>query len=83
MTSKIEYWGKHYGYPECCIESFKKITLFHNLSQERQDASLYGFVPCQTCAEGILKGILDIQKKIQEKRLESKPFKDYILPKTF
>lgn len=77
MTSNIEYWGKRFGYPDCCIESFKQKILFHNLSEERQKASLYGYVPCQTCAEGILNGSLDIEKIIQEKRKEPKPFKSF------
>ena len=82
MTSAIEFWGKRYGYPDCCIESFKQKILFCNLSPERQKASQYGYIPCQTCAEGILNGTLDIQKIIQEKRTEPKPFKEYVLPKS-
>lgn len=80
MTSHIEYWGNQFGYPQCCIESFKQKALFCNISQERQKASLHGFVPCQACAEAILNGTLDIRKRIQEKRRHPKPFKEYILP---
>lgn len=80
MTSNIDYWGKQFGYPDCCIESFKQTIPFCKLSLERQDTSLYGYVPCQKCAEAILKGTLDIQKLIQEKRIHPRPFRDYVLP---
>ena len=61
---------------------FKEKKLFHTLSQERQKTSLHGFVPCQACAEAILNGSLNIQKQIQEKRIDPRPFKEYVLPKT-
>lgn len=80
MTSNIDYWGKRFGYPDCCIESFKERVSFSKISEERRKASLYGYVPCEACAKGILTGSLDIQKSIQANRKEPRPFKEYVLP---
>ena len=76
--SKIRYYGHYFGYPECCIKMFeenrKQKMLFKDYSPIRQKATLGGFVPCDTCAEGMINGTLNMVEVIQSKRKHSQPF---------
>lgn len=67
--------GYYYGYPECCIEAFQTFCKFKDLSPERQQASQHGFVPCQTCAERVLKGEVKLHELILPTRQAPRPFK--------
>jgi len=78
MTSTKQSWGVYYGYPNCCIRSFHKLLLadtkWNEISQERKAVTTNGFVPCQRCAERVLKGEIQIQELILPSRQCSKPF---------
>lgn len=78
MSFPKKNYGHYYGYPECCIQAFHRMfvekKLFKDLSVERKEAAKYGFVPCQTCAERILKGEVNIQDLILPTRQCEKPF---------
>lgn len=78
MTSKQQSWGDYFGYPKCCIRSFHIIlrtdTKWNMLSQERQQTTTNGFVPCQQCAERILRGEIHVHELILPTRQCPKPF---------
>lgn len=73
MSDHTDHWrrmGKHFGYPDCCIESFiqrascmldtgLRIELTH--AQERVHNHT-GFIPCDTCSREVLSG----EKKLCE-----------------
>lgn len=66
------YNGKKYGYPDCCIEAFAKMTPSylnrHNpthMDKLRYDASFHsGFIPCEKHAKMILEGKTTLDKLI-------------------
>lgn len=70
--------GFYYGYPVCCIREFQTMLrenkVLKEISLERQTATKYGLVPCQTCAERITKGEVQIQDLILPTRQCKKPF---------
>lgn len=66
--------GHYYGYPECCIKAFQSFIQFKKISSERQQAAKHGFVPCQACAERILKGEIQLHELILSTRQAPKPF---------
>jgi hypothetical protein len=78
MTSKKHCWGEYYGYPNCCIQAFHKLLLadtkFQEISDEWKTATCNGFVPCQQCAERILKKEILISDLILPTRKATKPF---------
>ena len=78
MKSEKECWGDYYGYQKCCIREFHRMlsegTKFKEISKERQTAKKNGFVPCQRCAEQILKGEKTAEDCILPSRKCPKPF---------
>lgn len=78
MRSRLHCWGDYFGYPKCCIRAFHRMLVnkkeFKTISQERQATTQNGFVPCQRCAERILKGEIKIHELIQPTRQAPKPF---------
>jgi hypothetical protein len=66
--------GNYYGYPPCCIQAFHTFTKFKEISEERQKATQNGFVPCQVCAERVLKGEIQLHELILPTRECPTPF---------
>ncbi len=57
--------GKHYGYPQCCIEWFIKeriekhpMDMIPLTAKQSQVHGNNGFIPCPTCAETVTKETL-------------------------
>ena len=78
MTSQKQCWGDYFGYKKCCIEAFHEVLQtdlkWKELSQERKQTTKNGFVPCQVCAENILKGKIKLEDCILSTRQCPKPF---------
>ncbi len=58
MIKKLSFieMGKHYGYPECCINNF--YNDHHNLKIRQEEYQfVYGYLPCNSCYEKLKKGI--------------------------
>ncbi len=75
MTSS---YGDYYGYPKCCILAFHQM-MFENkilkeISPERQQTKKNGFIPCQGCAERVLRGEIQVHELILTTRKCHKPF---------
>jgi hypothetical protein len=79
MKSKNQCWGDYFGYPKCCIRSFhdmlKSGYQHKDLSHERKIVTTNGFVPCQNCAERIVRGEITIYELILPTRLSPKTFR--------
>ncbi len=70
--------GHYYGYPQCCIKAFhvmlRNEVKFIDISQERQQVAKKGFIPCQACAEKILRGEKTTEDLILPSRVCPRPF---------
>lgn len=79
MTSKKQSWGVYYGYPSCCIRSFHTLlqtdTKWKDISTQQKQVTTNGFVPCQACAERILRGEVSIEDLILPSRQCNVPFR--------
>jgi len=60
--------GKYYGYPDCCINDFVERNFDEGLSAEQEKTYNHGFIPCQKCAERILKGETTLELLITNRR---------------
>jgi hypothetical protein len=78
MTDSLKkYWsemGKHFGYPECCINEFceieyKKRTKAQDMRSVHQNT---GFIPCANHAELILKGEITLSSLISNRKNRAK-----------
>lgn len=73
-----EIWkekGKYYGYPECCIEHFCKNT--QSTDEQKRVSKGYGFIPCPSCTEKIIKGDIKLENLIKNRKCEHPfPFKN-------
>jgi hypothetical protein len=66
--------GKHFGYPECCINQFIETYGAMEASEERKIASSFtGFIPCDIHAKEILDGKTTLSNLITN-RQEKTPF---------
>lgn len=70
--------GDYFGYPPCCIKAFHVMLIkevkFAQISKERQCVTKKGFIPCQACAEQILRGEKTIEQLILPSRICPRPF---------
>ncbi len=76
--------GRHYGYPECCIESYivayNLITYNTPLAITVEQDKVHlctGFIPCHQHALKILAGKTTLEDLILPSREEPNPFKVY------
>ena len=70
------YYGKLFGYPQCCIDSFcldkRQREPIRTIASKKT-----GFIPCMKQAEQITNGEITLESLITN-RLHSKPFpEDY------
>lgn len=68
---KFDMWtilGKYYGYPQCCIDSFRKLE--HVFGESRKLTGT-GYIPCLKCNK---KSVENLILSIQKKRICSLPF---------
>jgi hypothetical protein len=66
-----ELFGKYYGYPKCCIDSF--IIGTKKTRNQRYSHKRLGFIPCNNCATKIMNGEITIEQLIKN-RIYSKAF---------
>lgn len=62
-------WGKHFGFPMCCIKSFCRLRLRERTEAQKsimKEAT--GFVPCPAHAEQIMAGELTIAGLIRNRK---------------
>lgn len=72
--SIIEQWqhyGRYFGYPKCCVESFCYQTRTRSQSHAGDGS---GFIPCKHHAKMINSGEITLNDLIT-KRQHSRPFK--------
>lgn len=54
-----EELGRHFGYPECCIDWFVNVRIrnvYRGFTQQQESVHGYnGFIPCPACAEKVTK----------------------------
>ena len=62
---KWREYGKFFGYPQCCIDSFCKTR--HISYEQRQVHNNNGFVPCHKCALKILNKEITIEELIKDR----------------
>lgn len=65
--------GRHYGYPECCIEDFAT-RLERGSAEQRAAAQKTGFMPCPACTKLVLAG-KPLHELILPSRQAKKPFR--------
>lgn len=77
FKENIDYYvamGKHFGYPDCCINQFIETTGALGSSQERVVAADgTGFLPCDKHAKQILDGKIKLEDLIKHRQAKS-PF---------
>lgn len=57
--------GRHYGYPDCCVNNFSDITLIKCRQEKYQ--FVYGFLPCVECYEKLENGF-DINNLLRKRK---------------
>jgi hypothetical protein len=69
-------YGKYYGYPKCCIESFIESTmLFKNKTRTQiKISNNSGFIPCSYCSWKVLSKQCTLNDLIHN-RICDKPFR--------
>lgn len=72
------FWiGKHYGFPECCINDFIKRYLAggdaSTITKLQDKHCAHGFIPCQKCAKKIERGETTLAGLITDRKHET-PF---------
>ena len=82
----IQKHGMHFGYPQCCIDSFASavhsggmLPSYRTRPKEQIDAAEHGFIPCLKHARQILAKQTTLAELILPSRQHSKAFpaKDY------
>lgn len=61
VKDQWQHYGKHYGYPSCCINSFCNETTTRS---QRLSGNKSGFIPCKDHAKQILSGEIILQSLI-------------------
>lgn len=78
LLKQYDFLGRAFGYPKCCIESFK-VEAFNNhvlINREPRLLDGTGFIPCTECNESHTEESLT--KLINENRMPTLvPFPDY------
>ena len=62
--NKVEILGKHFGYPQCCIDSFIETMGAVGNPQGAKAGEETGFIPCPSCAKKVLDGVIDLKDLI-------------------
>ena len=76
LASHLEYYGKFYGFPTCCIQEFKEyFEEAKERTNEQRQACSNGFVPCHEHSLQILSGTVKIEDLILPTRKCPKPYK--------
>lgn len=71
IINKWKHFGKHYGYPKCCINSFcNQVTTRSQIKASNKT----GFIPCKRHTKMILTKKIKLKSLIQN-RFESKDFR--------
>lgn len=65
-TDQWTYYGKYYGFPECCIHDFCHPR--GNRDRQFQASNSTGFVPCKDHAEQILSGQVTLEELITNRK---------------
>ena len=74
-TEHLVYYGKYFGYPECCIQDFIQFYLKEKLrTDEQEKVKCFGFIPCHQHALDILTGKITLEAIILSSRQHHKPF---------
>jgi hypothetical protein len=71
----IEETGRFYGYPDCCIEDFKKRLIDSFIMPTNIQIKVSnntGFIPCQNCSEKVIKENLKINNLIVNRQCSKK-----------
>lgn len=68
LIKKLSHFdiGKHYGYPECCIDNFYNDRHNLKLRQEKYQF-VYGYLPCSICYE-LLENGMDINTLLTNRK---------------
>lgn len=77
--------GTHFGYPQCCINSFWKTRGALGNKKGAEAGNYTGFIPCPQCAERVLSGEVRLEELIVN-REHPHPFpqqKREDMPKSF
>ncbi len=73
----IQYMGKYFGYPDCCIKEFEAMIPVFMRPKVVQEANSTvqdcGFVPCEKCAKRVVSGEITLNELIT-KRICPTPF---------
>lgn len=63
IIDQWKHYGRHYGYPQCCIESFCNETVTR---RQRIAGNKSGFIPCKHHTKLILSGRITVQSLIRK-----------------
>ncbi len=63
LKDQWQHYGKHYGYPQCCINSFCDETVTRS---QRAAGNKTGFIPCKHHTNLILSGKVTLQSLIKQ-----------------
>lgn len=85
LSQTWQHNGLHFGYPQCCIDSFVKRgriiveSEFHDQPEFTENqieaTNNTGFIPCATCADRVVSGEIELKDLITN-RTNSAPFPD-------
>lgn len=66
---KFRSYGKHFGYPQCCIDAFC-VTTYSSASalRRRYTDTFAGFVPCEEHAEQLKVGTITHKDLIKDRK---------------
>jgi hypothetical protein len=67
-----KHFGKHYGYPKCCIDGFCNEVITRS---QRRASNNTGFIPCKKHTKLILLKKIKLESLIKN-RFEEKPFRN-------
>ncbi len=62
IKEQWQYYGHHYGYPQCCIDSFCNQVTTRN---QRNIGKNSGFIPCKKHCQLISSGAITLESLIR------------------